>query len=201
MFSQALPGENTGLKKAAWNARSLLHWDPALAQEKFGMLLKMLIVNDIVALQEVHGDKADMKLLTQRHTQSHTSGLSPHDNPTAGGVITYVKNDLLGINTKRADKPIVDGRVLRSIISKQIGPEKHSITIFNVHNFGCSDRQVENIKKYVSEARNKAFKAGPNHAVFVLGDFNFLVPGEARHHYGSEYSINTPLATATSPEA
>lgn len=116
-----------------------------------------------------------MEKLAKIHDITHESHGSPHPDPASGGNILFVKKDLLGPGTKPVFYDIVAGRANGALMQKHM----QSIEIINVHNFGLNRKERNCIFTRIAAAKRRAAADLSGKSVLLLlGDFNFLAPGE-----------------------
>ena len=162
------------------------------------MLRRLLVSSDVVAIQESHGNTESANELISTHDKTHDARFSQHHNPLAGGNFLFIKKDILGKRGTTEFHDILPGRANGSI-SKNGG---HSIEVINVHNFDLKAADRRRLFSRIALAKQRASDDTMGKSIFILlGDFNFLAPGEAATKFGeSGPDANVRTARSSDPE-
>ena len=171
---------------ATWNARALLHQKPGPAKAKLKYLDKLLEQFDILLLQEVHSNADAIFNLIQRYRHTHTAHFSPHPNPQAGGLITFISNRT-SLNS-RVDPVVIiaPGRITKTTIHN----ETDTLHIYNIHNYDISHPQFTTLRRSVDADKSNTNVAYRRHVTCLGGDFNFHAPGEAAILIGTDAGLH-----------
>ena len=194
-----LAGSLQTISATTWNARALICAEPKAAKNRERFLKSIVMGSDIIGVQEVHGNDVSMRKIISNHQNTHIAHPSPHPNAAAGGNLLFVKKNLMGPRTSVHFEDVVPGRVNWVVISKDM----QRIEVFNVHNFDISHAERRRLFDRIEAAKRQAATdpTGRNF-VILMGDFNFLAPGETPTKLGQTGQVaNVKLASSSDNEA
>ena len=153
-----------------------MHFNPRTAKNKLFKLFQLITNNDILTVQETHGDSNALLRLAGRYNNTHTHYVNPHPNPTSGGTITFVKNNILGPNSTSTNHNLVPGRIQATTINNG----NNSITVYNIHNYDITNDNINDIHNHLNTWQHK-HKHNHANVALIMGDFNFSTAGESAH--------------------
>ena len=126
-------------------------------------------------LQEVHGDIPTFTRLAQAYRNTHAAFFSEHDDPNAGGVITFVAHKVITSCPLPERNVIAKGRILEITF----GNDNGRLTVINIHNHDIDAEQRHTMETTMNALRNDYNCDGAKRQfAFIAGDFNFQAPGE-----------------------
>ena len=167
------------LSIATWNVPGLfgsIQSSLGRTRWKQGNAAQLLTAHQVVALQEVHGNKADLSVLAGRNHVHHFFGtfcelVGPYDNSRAGGVVPVVDKDLC----RRVGEARVEVLEEGGMIAVCLGDRESSLLLIAVH---IDPMKTPLQKRVVVDAIRACCDRHPGAWVFVFGDFNFSYRGD-----------------------
>ena len=162
-----------GFSFATWNCRALAHRTEEKMRAKVKSLRAVLQAVDICVLQETHcpSFEADRILAVLRKDWLWKCGSG--DSRNAGGTIVLARRRLFSQPSDFVVEHVVPGRVDRMVA--QAGGKK--CIVWNIHNFGLSDRDKTLINAALDCDRKASVEAPGDCVLWVGGDFNFSPDG------------------------
>ena len=139
-FNLCYPRFSTqGLSIVSWNARSLLHHNPALRSAKLAELSSLLARFDVVVvILEAHGTRDLHKFLLKVQCRTHELFSScccnddGSDKGDSGGVLIFSR---IGMGSVACSLVLVPGRILEVAITFE---ETRVLHVCGAHNYGLS---------------------------------------------------------------
>ena len=160
----------------SWNARALTHGNLSRRRRKVRVLESLMSRATVVSLQETHGTLQDLRSCLHRLRGEwhvfHSGGV----DRTAGGVATLVRKEVAPLLADVSVCARVPGRVLRIRIRRG----DRSCCLWNVHNYGLTPVQAAATAAEIGVDCDRARGNPLSHVSWVVGDWNFHAPGEAR---------------------
>ena len=151
--------------------------DPFKRKTKADFLFRFLFRLQLCGLQEVHGSEASFRAYFPLIVAKFFIFSSfIHDKPGTGGVITLFERANFNSGVF-IPYEIAEGRILRTLWT---GANK-SVVTWNVHNFDISLESRKLFFSWLSQDLVHARDRPTTFVVYLLGDFNFIPPGEVRH--------------------
>ena len=129
----------------------------------------------IIALQEVHGTLEEMKKLFYRDSQDFHIIYSPSTSRAVGGVVTMIRKSIAPSLAAIQESSPIPGRVQRIVFKNDTGQQN---IVYNVHNYGLTKVQAKLIASEMEKDIADAHGDPMNHTMWILGDWNFVAPGE-----------------------
>ena len=139
---------------------------------KQGHAAQLLAAHKVVALQEAHGNRADLSVLAGRNHAHHFFGtfcelVGPYDNSRAGGVVLAVDEDL----SRRVGEARVEvSEEGTRMIAVFMGDRESFLLLIAVH---IDPMKIPLQKRVVVDAIRACCDRHPGAWVFCFGGFNF----------------------------
>ena len=162
------------LRFASWNSSALFHLVGArrAAKRRFGEEIARKV--DVLFLRETHGDVHQVAALLPRLARSFIVHSSACERLAAGGVITLISREWVGVECEVMERAVVPGRVLRS----RVRGGGRDLTLWNVHNFAIPMAERRRLEEDIGEDLEEAAAWPLERVVMVGGDFNFASTDE-----------------------
>jgi endonuclease/exonuclease/phosphatase family metal-dependent hydrolase len=156
---------------------------------------QLLTAHQVVALQEVHGNEADLGVLAGRHGTHHFFGtfcesVGAYDNSRAGGVILAIDKRLCSRVGDVCVEVLEEGRVIAACL----GEGESSVLIVAVH---IDPMKTPQAKRVLVDDIRACCRRHHGAWIFVLGDFNFSYRDDTCVYVGGtcdDASVRTPKA-------
>ena len=131
---------------------------------------------DVTALQEVHGESAEMETSLHEQAPQLLLFLNPGANRDQGGTVLLLKKSFIPKAEFCSHHIIVPGRVHAVDVWNEASSARG--TFVNVHNYELSDADIAAIAAFVRPHLRTAVDDPMHRHVWMMGDFNFDAPGE-----------------------
>ncbi len=170
-------GQRERLAFSTWNMRSfLLSQNQTQYQAKQRIVTELLIKSDVLALQEAHGSQRDIDRFCERQSNTHQGQGIAHRRNDSGGVLLFIRNDLLGSSTEVSFEVLAQGRAMYG----EARANGTVVAAINVHNFDLSEQERAKILKKAKDVKQEVRKDATGKSILImLGDWNFSSIGEA----------------------
>ena len=153
-------------------------------RHKAGHLRSVLKATDICLLQETHGSMQELGRIFNCLRNEWSWFLNPGASRSAGGTAVLIRKRAAPGADGCTTEVIIPGRVSRTRWNK----DNKTNVIWNLHNFGLSPAEKQDINRRLDTDRRAAQADPNNNALWVAGDFNFP-PQDAE-----EFSLRLPTA-------
>ena len=162
----------------SWNAQTLCHRDKQRWKTKLQFVFPHVCRAHVSSFQELHGDEHEMQSCLLAFHSSHHLVLNPHATRGSGGTAVLISFAFLPQESAAdiVNNIIVPGRVQRTAIMSP--DQQRKLVIYNIHNYGLSDRDIETVRDYINSDRVRSIRSPREYFVLVNGDFNFMAEGE-----------------------
>ena len=172
------PGKEASLSLVTWNARALLAGAAKSRSKKIAVFTKLVARYDVVMVQEMHGNRAEMKHVFRHLAKSHWICASEGCDTATGGVTTFVDKAKFANHVLVKDFEI-PGRLLGVRISARSGPLTELVLV-NVHDESLELRAKNMLERYLQGLARRVAQYPILRSAFIAGDFDYDRAGEAR---------------------
>ena len=155
------------MRLVTWNSQGLVSVDRRLLARKLGSLRQLSGANDIVCLQEVHGDRMAMQTYFHHFSETQFAFFHPCSSGRAGGVAFLVAKSFCSEDTTLSSSSLIAGRAALL----RICSAGHELMILNVHNFVTAVELpvlIRLVRALVAESKSDPTKK----SLFLVGDLN-----------------------------
>lgn len=125
---------------------------------------RLLSTAAVLCLQEVHADPFSAEAVAERTRATHSCFASVGQPTAAGGLLTYVRDD---VACDACATDIVPGRVLAVLIPAKCS--QAACCFVNIHNHDLNHREIHRLRRYLRRIQREHDGVD----TFLLGDFNF----------------------------
>ena len=177
--NRILPCDSPTLLFATWNANGLLTAEgmpEARRKVKKKALNKLLHDNDVVAVQETHGQSEQWSTTRKRLVKSHKVFHSHDpDSRNKAGVALFIKRRLSQQAFREEVVEVNPGRTL----TVRLFFTKGCLSLTSIHNFEMNEAAQRQTAKHCADENRNAQNDEQGSSIHLIGgDFNFLARGE-----------------------